>query len=270
MKQKKFIFILSLGLSMGISALSTTSFAADVTAKKPATSKPAAAMQDHCDEHDSGMMNKMMESHMGGKMSEHDAAMMGDPMDGEMCDHEAAMMGGKMDGKMCDHEAGMMGDCMDGKMCDHQTGMMGGHMGGMMSGPASGMMGGHMSGMMGGHNSGMMLGSPQMNLLKSLDLSSEQRAKVNKLSDTLRHNNWASMGLIMDEAAKLRDLYGADKRDPSAIGKVYQKIFDIQRQIIETTIDTQNRVDEILTPAQRTQLKSLNRRVGPMRGYSMH
>lgn len=246
MNMKKTAFLLSLGLSVGLGTLSGASFAADSTAKKPTASKPMAKpkahdMNDHCDMHDSGKVDGKKSGMMGDRM-------MSGHMDGEMCDHEGGMMGG-------DHKSGMMGDHMGGKMCDQEGGMTGG---------------GHMSGMMGGYGSGMMLESPQMNLVKSLDLSGEQRSKINKLYDTLKHNNWATMGLIMDESAKLRDLYEADKRDPSAIGQTYQKIFDSQRKMIEAMIDTQNHVDELLTPEQRTRLKNLHHKMKPMHGYSMH
>ena len=109
-----------------------------------------------------------------------------------------------------------------------------------------------------------------MHMIMSLDLNDEQRSKINKLSDELKHNNWATKGLIMDESAKLRDLYAADKRDPAAIGKEYQKIFDLQRQMIEAMITTQNRVEELLTPEQRTQLKNLHHKGAPMDKCPMH
>jgi Spy/CpxP family protein refolding chaperone len=146
-----------------------------------------------------------------------------------------------MGGKMCDHQGGMMG----GKMCDHQGGMMG------------------------GHGSGMMMGRNPMHMIMSLDLNDTQRSKITKISDELNHNNWTTKGLIMDESAKLRDLYAADKRDPSAIGKEYQKIFDLKRQMIEATITAQNRIEELLTPEQRAQLKNMHHSRGPMHEHSM-
>jgi Spy/CpxP family protein refolding chaperone len=155
-----------------------------------------------------------------------------------------------------------------GMMCDHEGGMMGGHGPGMMGG-GPGMMGGYGAGMMGEHGSGMMMGSPRMGLVMSLDLNDDQRSKINKLSDELKHDNWATKGLIMDESAKLRDLYAADKRDPAAIGKEYQKIFDLQRRMIEATITTQNRIEELLTPDQRAQLKQMHRKRMPMHDYPM-
>ena len=130
-------------------------------------------------------------------------------------------------------------------------GKMGG--GAAMMGPEMGMMGGMGSGMgMRGGMHAMAIGNPG-----ALKLTDEQRGKINQLSDELRKKHWAGMGAIMDESGKLRDLYAADKRDPAAIGQVYQRIFDQKRQMIEASIDTQNRIDEILTPEQRDRLRQM-------------
>jgi Spy/CpxP family protein refolding chaperone len=120
--------------------------------------------------------------------------------------------------------------------------------------------------MMGGMG---MMESPRAGMVRALSLSDEQRAKINKLSDKLQHDNWAAMGAIMDESAKLRDLYEADRRDPAAIGKEYQKIFDMKRQMIEAMITTQNQIEDLLTDEQRAQLKDMRKKMGAMHGYSM-
>jgi Spy/CpxP family protein refolding chaperone len=130
-----------------------------------------------------------------------------------------------------------------------------------------GMMGGY-GGMMGGYG-GMMMESPRMHWVMSLDLTDEQRAKITRLSDELRHDNWATMGKIQDEADKLRDLYEADKRDPKAIDREYQKIFDMKRQMIMAMLVTQNKVEDLLTPEQLSQLKNMRHRRGSMHGYPM-
>jgi Spy/CpxP family protein refolding chaperone len=118
-------------------------------------------------------------------------------------------------------------------------------------------------GMMGPQGAGMMM-EPGIHMFRALSLSEEQRSKISKLSDELKHDNWAKQGLINDETAKLRDLYEADKRDPAAIGREYQKIFDLKRQMIEAYIDTQNRIDEIMTPEQRAQMKAFHNKMHPM------
>ncbi len=132
-------------------------------------------------------------------------------------------------------------------MRDHSgMGMMGGFAGRGMGGPGYGMMG--------GMGTGMLMG-PDMRLLEELDLSQEQQAKINKVADKLRHDNWATQGLLNDETAKLRDLYEADKRDPAAIGKEYQKVFDLKRKMIETYLEAQNHIEDVLTPDQRDVMK---------------
>jgi Spy/CpxP family protein refolding chaperone len=203
MNRKKIALLMACGVSLGLSAIAGSAFAANSPAKKPAISQPAypeAHEKDHCDEHESGMMG-----HSG-------------------------------HGMMDEHEGGMMG----------------------------------------GHGSGMMMESPRMNMVRALDLSDEQRSRINKLSDELHHNNWAAQGSIMDESAKLRDLYEADKRDPATIGNVYQKIFDLKRKMIEAMIDTQNHVEELLTPEQILQLKNMHHMKGmhhmpiPMHDHPMN
>jgi Spy/CpxP family protein refolding chaperone len=197
MNRKKIAFLLACGVSMGFSAISGSSFAADSSTQKPAVAQsmasPKVQEKDHCDEHESGMMGAY------------------------------------------------------------------GH----------GMMGEHEGGMMAGHGSGMME-SPRMNMVRSLDLSDEQRSKINKLFDQMRHNNLIVEGSIMDESAKLRDLYEADKRDPATIGNAYRKIFDLKRQMIESMIDTQNHVEELLTPEQVVQLKGMRHMPGHMHGHKMN
>jgi Spy/CpxP family protein refolding chaperone len=139
------------------------------------------------------------------------------------------------------------------------TGMTRGTMG-MIPCPMNGGMGmtshGGMMGMMGG------LGPFAM-----LDLSDEQRAKLRKLDDELRRKNWNIMGKEMDEAAKLQDLYAADKRDPKVIGAAYARMFEFKRQMIEATVETHNRMEALLTEKQREELKRTRR---GMMGHGAH
>lgn len=119
-----------------------------------------------------------------------------------------------------------------------------GMMGGYGSGP--GMMGGgYVPGMMDGGMMGMPDGLP------GVGLDDKQRKQVNAIQDELRRKRWELMGRTMDEQARLRDLYEADKRDPAEIGAAYQRIFDLRRQMIEATVAAHNRIEALLTPAQR-------------------
>ena len=132
-------------------------------------------------------------------------------------------------------------------MANCPMGMMGGGMG-------RGMMG---DGMMGGM--GRMGGAP----FQMLDLTPEQRTKINKIHEEQRRKNWEALGKVQDEEAKLRDLYAADKRDPKAIGAVYGSIYTLKRQMIEAGIDAHNRMEALLSDAQRAQLKQMCSGMGP-------
>lgn len=119
----------------------------------------------------------------------------------------------------------MMGRCGMGAM----MGMMG--MGGMMG--------------WGGH------GGPY----DLLDLSEAQRGKINQIQDEVRRKHWELMGKMLDEQARLRDLYGADKRDPGAIGQQSMKLAELRRQLIEGAVDAQNRIEALLSKEQRERLR---------------
>lgn len=154
-----------------------------------------------------------------------------------------------------------LAEMKDGCETQHEMGASRGH--GMMGGAGMGMMDGGMGG------AGMMM-EPDRRMLGMLDISDEQRSKIKLLADELRHTNWSKQGLINDESAKLSELYQADKRDPAAIGGEYQKIFDLKRQMIETYLDTQNRIEAILTDEQRAKMKEARCGMHPEREQWMH
>ncbi len=166
---------------------------------------------------------------------------------------------------------GMMG--MGPGMMHMGPGMMGG-MGpmAMMRGMGPGMMQGMTGmgpGMMGGMGPGMMqgmmgMGHMGLGAIWMLDLSDDQRAKLHKIKNDLRKQNWSTMGKMMDEQARLQELFGAERRDPKAIGAVYGRIFDLKRQMIEARIEATNRMQDLLTQEQREQLKQWRR--GPRAG----
>lgn len=139
----------------------------------------------------------------------------------------------------------------------------------MMGRGGMGMKGGGM-GMMGrgGMGMGMMGGGGMMGMgpIHRLDLSDDQRKKINAIQNDLRKHNWNLMGQIMDEKARLRDLYAADKLDGRAIGKVYDRIFKTKKKMIETGIEARNKQYDMLTDKQRNELKRFRGGMGMMGG----
>ncbi|MGO8754832.1 MAG: Spy/CpxP family protein refolding chaperone [Gallionellaceae bacterium] len=166
-----------------------------------------------------------------------------------------------------EHSQKMMDDEDD---CDAVHEMGGHHADGMDEHYGHGMGDLYGYGMMSGQGDSMMMMEPDMRLLGALNLSKEQQAKITRLSDELRHKNWTTQGLLNDETAKLRDLYEADKRDPAAIGSEYRKVFDLKRQMIETYLETQNRIEEVLTREQLAQMQEARHNMHGMYGPHMH
>ena len=129
--------------------------------------------------------------------------------------------------------------------------------GGYGYGMGPGIMGGYGDGMgMGGYGDGMgpwMMGGLA---LRALGLTAAQEAQVNKISDELRRKNWDLLGKMQDEGAKLRDLYGSDKLDRSAITAAYKRLGDLRQARIENALEAQEKIEAVLTPDQRKELRS--------------
>lgn len=159
------------------------------------------------------------------------------------------MMGGMGPGMMGGYGMGpgmgmMGGGCpMMGGM---QHGMMGpGAMGG--GGFPMGMMGGMGPGMMGGFGGGYGMMGP----MARYDLSDAQADKLRKIETDLAKQNSTLMRQMWDERQKLSALYNAEKRDPAAIGKAYDKLSAIQRKMLEARIDAENKAAAVLGDKQK-------------------
>ena len=74
--------------------------------------------------------------------------------------------------------------------------------------------------------------------------------------DETRKANWGIMGAMMDQQAKLRDLYMAPKRDDAAISEAYKHIGQLRQQMFDNAVNAQKRMDAILTKEQRERLRS--------------
>ena len=143
-----------------------------------------------------------------------------------------------------------MGGMGMGMMDDSDMPMMGNGMG-----PGSCGMSGNGMGMM-GHGS-----------FSALDLTKDQQSRINKIQDEVRKQHWAVMGKMMDEQAKLRDLYAEDKLDAKKIGVVSDSIHSLQKQVLESRIDAYNRMLEVLTKEQREQLNKKSGGDMPGKGH---
>lgn len=119
---------------------------------------------------------------------------------------------------------------MDGwcPMCGMGPGMMG--MGPGMMGP----------GMMGGYGYG-----------PALDLTEQQQTKIAQIQEDFRKKQWDIAAKMDAEQAKLNEIYYSGKRDPAAIDNQYKKIYDLRRQMVQSSLDAQSRIDAVLTKEQK-------------------
>ena len=179
---------------------------------------------------------------------------------GAMPGYGMGMMGGGMGpGYGMGPGMGMMnmmgGGCpMMGGGMGPGMGMMGGGMGGY--GPGAGMMMG--PGMMGGMGAGYGMGPGMgggMGQMAMPNLSEAQTAQLKKVQTESMKKQRALMLQMWEAQANLGDLVNAEKRDPAAIGKAYDKLADVQRQALEARIDAENKAAAVFTKEQMMQMR---------------
>ncbi|MBI3041767.1 MAG: Spy/CpxP family protein refolding chaperone [Betaproteobacteria bacterium] len=189
---------------------------------------------------------------------------------------------GRGPGMMGGYGPGMMGGYGPGPGGGYGPGAGGGYgpgygmgpgmMGGYGSGPGGGygpgygmgpgMMGGMMGpGMMGGYGSGFGMGPGMMGggmgygMLYQLNLSPDQWSKVNTIHEDLAKKQWDLAGKTREEAYKLRNLMAAEKRDRSAITNQYKKLQELRLQSFQARLETQEKIDGVLTKEQKGQIR---------------
>ena len=148
---------------------------------------------------------------------------------------------------------GMMGGYGPGSRMG--SGMMGGY--GPGSGMGPGMMGGYGPGpgmgpgMMGGYGPGPGAGRG----LWALDLNESQRTEIAKIQDENRRRHWELMGRMHDEMSRMRDAFSGGKRDRAAITAALDRMHELRKQRVEQALDGAERIEKLLTPEQREQLR---------------
>jgi Spy/CpxP family protein refolding chaperone len=141
-------------------------------------------------------------------------------------------------------------------------GMMGGGPGygaGMMGGygPGRGMGPGYGRGFGpgGGYGPGGGFGPGRGAMLESLNLSDEQREKIQTIQEENRQRNWTVMGQMRTEMFKLRRMYNADNPDANAVAEQQKKVDELRRQMLVSRLEGRKQVEAVLTPEQRKQFR---------------
>ncbi len=101
-----------------------------------------------------------------------------------------------------------------------------------------------------------------MGPIMELNLSDAQRTQINKIADNLRQQHWASMGQIMGQQSKLRDLYAMEQPDPKQVGDTYGAIAKLRQDMVVTQVKAHNDAVGLLSNDQRAQLKQIEHGTG--------
>ncbi len=97
-----------------------------------------------------------------------------------------------------------------------------------------------------------------------INLSDEQRGKIEKIQETTGRTQWELMTKLQDERGRLNELFYSGKRDDAAVTTSYKKIAELRRQMFDNSLAARKQIDAVLTKEQREQLRGGG--FGP-RGY---
>lgn len=78
------------------------------------------------------------------------------------------------------------------------------------------------------------------------ELTPEQAGQIGKLQAEHYEENRALMQQIRQTQARLNELYAADKRDWDAIRGTTRELHELQRRLLESTLDLQQKIDGYL------------------------
>jgi len=131
-------------------------------------------------------------------------------------------------------------------------GMMRGYGPGYGMGP--GMMRGYGPGY--GMGPGMMGGyGPGYGMPYQLNLTLEQRNKLNAIHEELAKKNRGHTARMQEEAFKLRNLMSAENPDRAAITNQYKKLQELRQQRFTARLDAREKIDGVFTKEQKQQLR---------------
>ena len=133
-------------------------------------------------------------------------------------------------------------------------------------GPGPGMMGrggpwGAGPGMMGGFGGGygmgpgMMWGGYEGDALAGLNLDVDQRQQIVKIQDDLTKAHWQLMNSMHEQGLHMYGGFGPGVFDEAAARKAFDAMQASQKTMFELSVSARQRVDAVLTPAQREQLR---------------
>lgn len=127
-----------------------------------------------------------------------------------------------------------------------------------------------------GMSPGMMMGPGLMGMdpgmlayghlgpIGMLDLKDDQIKQISKIQDDLVKKHRDLMQKVWEQQDQLSTLYYAEKRDETAIKKAYAKLNDLQKEMLDSRLDADKRIEALLSKEQKEQMQRGYRRWGMM------
>lgn len=120
---------------------------------------------------------------------------------------------------------------------------------GMMDGYGGGY--GMGSGMMGGYG----MGPRTMGGYWGLDLSADQRKKIEQIQEEAANARWQLMGTMHQKGAHMDGMLGGGALNEPEARKAFQAMADAHKAMFELSLDARKRMDAVLTQEQRDKLR---------------
>ena len=124
-------------------------------------------------------------------------------------------------------------------------GMMGGYGGGY--GMGQGMMDGYRGG-------GYGMGPGMTRGYWGVDLSADQRKKIEQIEEETAKARWQLMGTMQQKGYHMDGMFGRGAFDEQEARKAFQAMTDAQKAMFELNIEARKRIDAVLTKEQRDKL----------------
>ena len=123
-------------------------------------------------------------------------------------------------------------------------------------GMGPGMMGGYGYGPSADYGMGPgMMGGARGAAYAGLDLTAEQRQKIAEIEQATAKTQWQLMGTMHELGYSMHENSGATAFDEAAARKSFDAMTAARKAMFEMQIDARKKIDALLTPRQREQLR---------------
>ena len=89
----------------------------------------------------------------------------------------------------------------------------------------------------------------------ALGLDADQRGKIAGIWNSTTNKAWPILGQLREQYFRFSQLMAETSPDKATVNKVYARIGELQRQLLDQRLDARKQMLEVLTPDQRKKLE---------------